>query len=387
MLLLLAYIYTYAQKAGNYLSRKDELLAMELKGIEMEEKIVCRIEENQLYQIEIIKKKQEDKKMMEQYYGYYLVKEFLPTIEYLKGAGNFDRITRQEADMMIGRIIEINENTLVTYESLRWLGKRDGRIAFAGNHIVDKIIIDNPIYEWKTRCLDIEWYPKVLYSYPLKNYSEKIIGVISTQVAQPWGDQVYYVMEDGIVMTSTLHGQYFLLEKMDEEPEKIVPQQLSDKEKECILQEIYGNYSVIDFLPTKYYPALDSGGDIALPQGEVDLMIEKEVIIDKVTFVTYDNFRLPNSEACGRAMDEYLIEEVEIANPDYQIEVKLRNDIYGLRDDMLSEEMIQERYVEISVFPGYEASSIDDVLPQMYLLNDKKIILYAMGEYFLLEKK
>lgn len=353
------------------------------EAVEIEIPIV--FEEKWTQKIEEIEKKYADAKAMEKYYGVYQIKEFLPTYYYAQR--KFDALTIQEADMMIGSIIEINENTLVTYESLRWLGKRDGRIAFAGNHKIDEIVIENPVYKWEELCPNTEWYQNVTHPYPLNNYSEKIEGIISIQVGVPWGDQVYYVMEDSIIMFSTLHHQYFLLEKLNEEPEKIVPQQLSDIEKECILQEIYGNYRITDFLPTKYYPALDSGGDIALPQGEVDLMIGKEVVIENGKFVTYDNFRHPNSEACGRAMDEYLIDEVEIANPNYQIEVKIRNDIYGLRDDMLSEEMIQERYVEISVFPGYEASSIDDVLPQMYLLNDKKIILYAMGEYFLLVKE
>lgn len=74
---------------------------------------------------------------------------------------------------------------------------------------------------------------------------------------------------------------------------------------------------------------LDSGRDILLPQGEADLMTGKEVVIGEKLFVTYDNFRLRNSEICGRASDEY---------------------------------------IEISVFPGYAASGSDDVLPQLYLL-------------------
>ncbi len=37
--------------------------------------------------------------------------------------------------------------------------------------------------------------------------------------------------------------------------------------------------------------------------------------------------------------------------------------------------------------PGFVVSGSDDVLPQLYLLHDGRIILYAMGEYFLLEKE
>lgn len=78
---------------------------------------------------------------------------------------------------------------------------------------------------------------------------------------------------------------------------------------------------------------------------------------------------------------------MEISDPNYSVEVKIRDNIYGLRDDMLPKDMIQDQYIEISVFPGYAASGSDDVLPQLYLLDDGRIIMYAMGEYFLLEKE
>lgn len=227
-----------------------------------------------------------------------------------------------------------------------------------------------------------------IFASTLKKYSEKITGRISIQVAAPWGDQEYFVMEDNIIMYSSLSGQYFWLEKLDKETEKVIPnKQVSATDREIILQETYGTYTITEFLPTKFYPALDSGGDILLPQGEADLMTGKEVVIGEKLFVTYDNFRLPNSEICGRASDEYLLEKVEISDPNYSVEVKIRDNIYGLRDDMLPKDMIQDEYIEISVFPGYVASGSDDVLPQLYLLDDGRIIMYAMGEYFLLEKE
>ena len=123
-----------------------------------------------------------------------------------------------------------------------------------------------------------------------------------------------------------------------------------------------------------------------LPQEEADMALGREITIGRQSFITYDNGRLPNSEAAGRSMEEYLLKEIEIITPDYQIERKRRDDIYGLRDDMLSEEMQQDEYIEINVFPGYGELPFTDVLPQMYLLNDGRLLLYAMGEYFLLEK-
>ncbi len=37
---------------------------------------------------------------------------------------------------------------------------------------------------------------------------------------------------------------------------------MSATDREAILQETYRTYTVTEFLPTKFYPALDSGGDI-----------------------------------------------------------------------------------------------------------------------------
>ena len=194
-------------------------------------------------------------------------------------------------------------------------------------------------------------------------------------------------MEDGIMMHSIITGQYFYLKKLNKEPDKAMPaEELLEEEKEKIMQDVYGNYTITEFMPTKFYPALDSGGDILLPQGEADMMIGREIVINEQLFTTYDNGRLPNSQFTKRLMDEYLLEKIEITTPDYQIERKSRDDIFGLRDDMLPKEMRQEEYIEINVNPGYGESIFDSLIPQMYLLNDGRLLLYAMGEYFLLEK-
>lgn len=381
--IILIVVWLYAQTVENYSVLKMEISMNSVKETKDSDKEVYLPDE------EIIDTNEENQNMIEKYYGVYQIKEFWPTIYYEHY--KFDSLTVQEADMMIGHIIEIKENMLVTYESLRRLGKRDDRKFFSGNYMIEEILIENPMYEWETLNPDSEWYERVPYgdfASTLKKYSEKITGRISIQVAAPWGDQEYFVMEDNIIMYSSLSGQYFLLEKLDKETEKVIPnKQVSATDREIILQETYGTYTITEFLPTKFYPALDSGGDILLPQGEADLMTGKEVVIGEKLFVTYDNFRLPNSEICGRASDEYLLEKVEISDPNYSVEVKIRDNIYGLRDDMLPKDMIQDEYIEISVFPGYAASGSDDVLPQLYLLDDGRIIMYAMGEYFLLEKE
>lgn len=125
--------------------------------------------------------------------------------------------------------------------------------------------------------------------------------------------------------------------------------------------------------------------EIRLPRKETDMMIGQEIRIEEGYFSTYDNFRLPNSEIAGRAMDEFLLEEVNIPDLDYQVTVKQRDEIYGLRDEMLREDIVQEEYIEVNVLPGYYTNG-DRNLTQLYLLEDGRIIMYAMGEYFLLQK-
>lgn len=291
--------------------------------------------------------------------------------------------------MMLGRVVEIQENLLVTYDSLRRLGTRDGRDAFTGNHVIEQISIENPQYEWIPFSMDTERDESFLYSSlpsELWEYQEEIEGEMSVQIAGPFGEHHYLALKDKLIMYSTLTDSFFLLEKWDTKTDDAVSESnLSEEEKRTLLQEVYGTYSVIAFLPTKFYPALDSGGDVRLPQEEADMMIGMEVTIGESLFVTYDNFRLPNSEFMDRSMDDFRIEAIEILNPDYQIEVRLRDEIYGLRDEMLPEEMVQREYLEISVYPGY-VTNAERNLPQLYLLDNGNIIMYAMGEYFLLEK-
>lgn len=41
--------------------------------------------------------------------------------------------------------------------------------------------------------------------------------------------------------------------------------------------------------------------------------------------------------------------------------------------------------MEIDVYPGLRLGS-DRYLPQLFLLDDGRILMYSMGQYFLLEK-
>lgn len=321
------------------------------------------------------------------YYGFYRISEFYPTLYWGKGVYKYDNLTEQEADMLLGRIVELGAGRLVTYDSLRDLGTRDGRVAFAGNYIIEEIVIEDPQYLWE--LLTEEAAKSDIVSIGTgglpEEYVSAVEGKIDIQIASPFGNHYYYVMPDGILMYSTLTCQYYYLEKLEEEPERQEERVLSAEEKSEILQELLGTYTVVEFLPTKFYPAPDTNGDPYLPEEEAELMIGKEITIEEDKFVSYDNFRRPNSEIVKRSLDDFLVEMVDIPAPDYQIEEKDRDELYGLRDDMLQDELLQDRYIEISVFPGYDANG-DRCLPQLFLLDDGRIIMYAMGEFFLLEK-
>ena len=336
----------------------------------------------------IVVEEEQEQDELEPYYGFYKISEFYPTLYWGKGVYKYDNLTEQEADMLLGRIVELGADRLVTYDSLRDLGTRDGRVAFPGNYIIEEIVIDDPQYSWQP--LTAEAAKSDIVSIGTgglpEEYVSAVKGKIDIQIATPFGNHYYYVMPDGILMYSTLTCQYYYLGKLEKEPERQEKRVLSAEEKSDILQELLGIYTVVEFLPTKFYPAPDTNGDPYLPEEEAELMIGKEITVEEDIFVSYDNFRRPNSEIVKRSMDDFWVERVDIPAPDYQIEAKDREELYGLRDDMLREELLQDRYIEISVFPGYSANS-EKCLTQLYLLDDGRIIMYSMGEYFLLEKK
>ena len=325
---------------------------------------------------------QTDKSESESYYGSYKIAEFLPSDHWLMG-NRYDRLSEQEADMMIGRIVEIREDAFVSFDSFRWLGERDGRKAFPCNYEIEDIRIENPEYRWEqSKADDID----MIGRSNIAPYLDRIQGKIEVSVAAPWGTQTYYVMPDGMLMFSDLNGEYFYLERLEQEPEQKEEHSLSEEEKSKVLQELMGTYVITEFLPTKFYPANDSAGDIYLPLEEAELMVGKEVTIGEDAFISYDNMRRPNSEYVGRAMDDFRVEQIEIISPDYRIEEKSRAELYGLKDDeILREELLQDSYVEVRVFPGCQINGLN-YLPEMYLLDDGRIMLYAIGEFFLLER-
>ena len=290
--------------------------------------------------------------------------------------------------MMVGRTIILEKDFLFTCDSERRRGTREGRYGFGGNHIITEYMIDNPDYSFeerqpeKMKASEAEmdrWFPDYYY--------EKINGSINVSLKKGVG-QIYYTLkgENKLIMYSSTHFKYFLLEKIEDIPlEDLVEREIGEKEKEEILKSIYGSYVVTAFLPTKFYPDLDVNGEELLPKEEAELMLGKTISFFENSCTIYDNYRRPNSEIMERAENDYWLKEIEITEPDYQVTVRMRNKIYGLRDDMLPEEMEQEEYIEISVYPGYRCGG-DNALPQFYQLADGQLLMLAMEQYFLLEK-
>lgn len=360
----------------------DKAEELELPGGESSEENNTTLKENnQKDEVVGEEEKQQDENKLEAYFGTYKIIEYCPTI-YVKA----DWISDQEGDMMVGRTIILEKDFLFTCDSERRRGTREGRYGFGGNHIITEYMIDNPDYSFEERQPEKMKASEAEMEIWFPDYYEKINGRIDVSLKKDFGQEYYTLKEENKIIMSSVHNQYFLLEKIEDIPlEDLVEREIGEKEKEEILQSIYGSYVVTAFLPTKFYPDLDVNGEELLPKEEAELMLGKTISLFENSCTIYDNYRRPNSEIMERAENDYWLKEIEITEPDYQVAVRMRNKIYGLRDDMLPEEMEQEEYIEISVYPGYRCGG-DNALPQFYQLADGQLLMLAMEQYFLLEK-
>lgn len=318
---------------------------------------------------------EEELKKLDCHYGCYRFTEFYPLEPRTKNAAATD----QEADMLLGRVISIEPEQLVTYD----IGRRD----FSNFNIVHRYVIENPDYYWEwwggassvnNRFLNLQEAAGNEYASHLDKW---ILECPVVPGRNGKYEHYYYTLEDRdkLILHSEYMDGYFVLERCDEEPAEPLPEWTGQERLE-LLQNIYGEYQVTDFLPTKYYPVTDSSGDELLPKEEADMMIGKTIIISQNLFETYDNYRRINVKSAGR------LKEIKMEEPDYQVKSVCANEVYGIRDGMLPDELNQQEYVEIDVYPGHELNG-DWFLPQMYLTEDGRIILQAMGEYFLLKRK
>ena len=360
----------------------DKVEELELPGGESSEENNTTLKENnQKDEVVGEEKKQEDENKVEAYFGTYKIIEYCPTI-YVKA----DWISDQEGDMMVGRTIILEKDFLFTCDSERRRGTREGRYGFGGNHIITEYMIDNPDYSFEERQPEKMKASEAEMEIWFPDYYEKINGRIDVSLKKDFGQEYYTLKEENKIIMSSVHNQYFLLEKIDDIPlEDLMEREIGEKEKEEILQSIYGSYVVTAFLPTKFYPDLDVNGEELLPEEEAELMLGKTISLFENSCTIYDNWRRPNSEIMERAENDYRLKEIEITEPDYQVAVRIRNKIYGLRDDMLPEEMEQEEYIEISVYPGYRCGG-DNARPQFYPLAIGQLVMMVMEQYFLLEK-
>lgn len=315
------------------------------------------------------------------------ITEFCPTVYYSRRDG--DCMLKQEADMMLNRIVGIFPERLTTYGVERGLGTQGGRYGFE-NYAVERYVVDNPQYQWKK----ISGTEKESLSNPAcgmegavgKDIFDGIDGKIMTpQLCEPFGLQEFYTVRDKnkLILHSDLSGEYFLLERCEEKPEENHPK-WEEKEIKNLLKNIYGAYQVTEFLPTKFFPIEIENGHKKLSEEEASLMIGRIITISENLFVTCDNYWSPNPRRQNREENGYWLADAEIVNPDYRIKTVWADEIYGIRDGMLNGELARNEYVEIDVYPGFRSYGTN--LPQMYLVDGEKIILYAMGQYFLLER-
>ena len=80
------------------------------------------------------------------HYGTYRITQFCPTIYYSKETG-VNEMSEQEVDMMLGRIVEIEPERLLTYNWENGLAGRGGRDYFI-NYSVERYTLDSPKYGW-----------------------------------------------------------------------------------------------------------------------------------------------------------------------------------------------------------------------------------------------
>ena len=330
--------------------------------------------------------------MEEKYCGCYRIAEFLPTPEYPEICEEV--MTEQEKDMMLGRVIMMEEEYGIMYDCERRQGLREWRYNFNGNQMVRGFETEGRD-RWKAADSAMMRY---LEAHGMKEAAGKErYESINGAIFNPLYETVrYYTMEgtDDLIMDSSMTGQYFLLEKLAEGEAEEWKKELSERGRDVLdtggvteeeeagtFRELYGTYTVREFLPTRYYEGKD---DTFLPDGEPEWMIGKKVTIGENSFITYDNYRW--SYAGKDKEPGKWFQKAEIQEPEYRLTRRKDWETFGLKDDgMLPEGMEQEEYMEVAVYPGLRLGD-DRYLPQLFLLDDGRILMYSMGQYFLLEK-
>ncbi len=132
--------------------------------------------------------------------------------------------------MMLGRIVALEPQRLVTYDSERRLGTREGRAGFAENFIIEEYTIEDPQYTYQAVTadgLDISQKPdKDMKGAIGDDFFEQLENIITIpQLCSPFGTQYFYTLADTdkLILYSTLSNQYFLLERDNQNQTQELP--------------------------------------------------------------------------------------------------------------------------------------------------------------------
>ena len=328
--------------------------------------------------------------------GCYRIAEACPVQSIT--AGGKGMMIEQETDMMLGRTVIFDNDFVLVFDCEKKQGIRKGGDVFSGNYMVQRFVLSGAEgwakrYIIKPDCILNGTAPdKTMEQAIGKGRYTKINGRIKSNENELIQ---FYTMEgtDDIIMESYLSGQYFVLKKLSGKEEAKALEEIRNteggadegkvekKNAKTIMADTYGTYTIKEFLPTRYYEGKD---DTFLPGGEPEWMIGKKVTIGESSFITYDNYRW--SYAGKDKEPGKWFQKAEIQEPEYRLTRRKDWETFGLKDDgMLPEGMEQEEYMEVAVYPGLRLGD-DRYLPQLFLLDDGRILMYSMGQYFLLEK-
>lgn len=208
-------------------------------------------------------------------YGNYRITEYLLS-DVPSWSEDAEELREEEIDMMMGRIISLQLEQLITYDT-----KRNLSDYYFHNWNIARFAVENPHYDWVgSEDLDL-----VLYWGAVKaDWMNQVTGVIVIPNLYERGrTQSFYTLEDTdkLVCSSSMAHGYYILERCEEEPAETYPE-WSSKDSQKLLRELYGKYRVVEFLPTKYYN--DQGNP---SKEEVDLMMGKTITVSETLFVTY----------------------------------------------------------------------------------------------------
>ena len=144
-----------------------------------------------------------------------------------------------------------------------------------GNHIVLRYYVDDELI---AKVMEDEDNPDHYIYEEIDEVREEIEAETLAQAVE------IYFPEFDFYPAKDVESESEKIPITAEEQEQI---ELSAEEKSEVLQELLGTYTIVEFLPTKFYPAPDSAGDSYLPEEEAELMIGKEITVEEGRILMY----------------------------------------------------------------------------------------------------